>query len=74
LFWINVYLLGSLYYPVKLFGMELEIVQQGFALFALGLIWLYQGRQGAHSKEFQYFCYAFYPVHIAVLVLLSALL
>lgn len=74
LLWINVYLLGSLYYPVKLFGMELEIVQQGFALFALGLIWLYRGRQDAHSKGFQYFCYAFYPVHIAALVLLSALL
>ena len=72
LFWINVSLLGSMYYPVKLFGMELEIVQQGFALFSLALIWLYQGRQGAHSKGFQYFCYAFYPVHITILVLLTA--
>ena len=74
LYWINIHLLGSMYYPVNLFGIELEIVQQGFALLALGLIWLYQGRQGKHSKAFQYFCYAFYPGHIVILFLLSVLL
>ena len=47
-------LLGGLMYPVRLFGMELELCQQGFALLALVPIWLYRGRQGCHSKPFQY--------------------
>ena len=39
------------------------------ALLALVPIWLYCGRQGYHSKPFQYACYAFYPVHMLLLVL-----
>ena len=67
LLWINWELLGGLYYPVTVFGIELELVQQGFAMLALIPIWLYKGRQGHHSKPFQIACYAFYPVHILVL-------
>ena len=40
------------------------------ALLALVPIWLYRGRQGYHSKPFQYACYAFYPVHMLLLVLM----
>ena len=69
LYWVNVELLGGLMYPIRLFGMEFEICQQGLALLALLPIWLYRGRQGYHSKPFQYFCYAFYPVHMLVIVL-----
>ncbi len=69
---IHVQLLGGMYYTVQLFGMEFELVQQGFALLALIPIWLYQGRQGHHSKAFQYFCYAFYPGHMLILSLLAA--
>ena len=69
LYWINVVLLGGLMYPIRLFGMEFELCQQGLALLALVPIWLYRGRQGCHSKPFQYACYAFYPVHMLVLVL-----
>ena len=69
LYWINVELLGGLMYPIRLFGMEFELCQQGLALLALVPIWLYRGRQGCHSKPFQYACYAFYPVHMLVLVL-----
>ena len=57
-----------LMYPVQLFGMEFELCQQGLALLALIPIWLYRGRQGYHSKPFQYLCYAFYPVHMLLLV------
>ena len=60
---------GRLMYPVQLFGASFEICQQGFALLALVPIWLYRGRQGYHSRWFQYFCYAFYPVHMLVLAL-----
>lgn len=70
LYWVNVEMLGGLMYPVSLFGVEFEICQQGFALLALIPIWLYRGRQGYHSKPFQYSCYAFYPVHMLLLVLL----
>ena len=68
LYWLNVELLGGLMYPVQLFGMEFELCQQGLALLALIPIWLYRGRQGYHSKPFQYLCYAFYPVHMRLLV------
>ena len=68
LYWLNVELLGGLMYPVQLLGMEFELCQQGIALLALIPIWLYRGRQGYHSKPFQYICYAFYPVHMLLLV------
>lgn len=73
LYLINVHLLGSMYYPIDFFGMELHLVQQGLALFALIPIWLYRGRQGFHTKPFQYFCYAFYPAHIVVLLCIIAI-
>ena len=68
LYWLNVELLGGLMYPVQLFGMEFVLCQKGLALLALIPIWLYRGRQGYHSKPFQYLCYAFYPVHMLLLV------
>lgn len=74
LWFINVKLLGGYYFELSLFGHTVEVVQQGLALLALIPIELYRGRQGYHSKAFQYFCYGFYPVHMAVLVLISSLL
>ena len=73
LYWLNVVVLGGQMYPVTLFGREVELCEQGLALLALVPIWLYRGRQGYHSKAFQYACYAFYPVHILVLALLTML-
>lgn len=70
LYWINVELLGGYYYPIQIFGMEFELIQQGIALLALIPIWLYHGRKGIKSKVFQYGCYAFYPVHLLILGLL----
>lgn len=60
-------LLGGYYFTVTLFGHEFEIVQQGLAVLALVPIWLYRGRQGYHAKWFQWFGYAFYPLHMLVL-------
>ena len=70
LWFINIELLGGLFYPVELLGYELEIVQQGFALLALIPIWLYKGRQGYHSKTFKYICYGFYPAHMFIILLI----
>lgn len=67
LYFLNVKLLGGYCYVVPVFGYNIEVVQQGFALLALIPIWLYQGRQGIHNKFFQYFCYGFYPVHMLLL-------
>lgn len=64
---LHIRLLGGYCYVVSLGGHELQIVQQGFALFALIPIWLYRGRQGHHSRAFQYACYAFYPLHLLAL-------
>ena len=69
LYWVNVELLSGLMYPVTIFGTEIELCQQGLALLALIPIGLYRGRQGYHSKPFQYACYAFYPVHMLVIVM-----
>lgn len=69
LYFLNMELLAGLCYEIQVFGMELEVPQQGLALLALIPIWLYQGRQGLHSKPFQLFCYAFYPVHMLLLFL-----
>ena len=70
LYWLNVELLGGQMFLLTLFGREMELCEQGLALLALVPIWLYRGRQGHHSKVFQYACYAFYPVHMLVLSLL----
>jgi hypothetical protein len=70
---INILFLGGFGYGVtfRISGQSVELPLQGFALLALVPIWLYRGRQGYHSKPFQYFCYAFYPVHMLALFLLS---
>ncbi|MGN0505740.1 MAG: TraX family protein [Lachnospiraceae bacterium] len=70
LYILNINILGGYYYSVSIGGYELELVQQGFALLALIPIWLYHGRLGYHSKGFQYFCYAFYPVHLLLLYII----
>ena len=67
LYIINIEILGGYYYSVSIGGFELQIVQQGFALLALIPIWLYKGEKGYSSKWFQYFCYAFYPLHSLII-------
>ena len=62
--------IGGLSYEVTLLGNTFFFPQQCFALLALVPIWLYNGKQGYHSKWFQYVCYAFYPVHLLILGLL----
>ena len=68
---INFVLLEGLMIDINLFGFVLNIPQQGLAIFSLIPIWLYNGKQGRHSKAIQYACYAFYPVHMLVLSLLA---
>lgn len=64
---LHAWLLGGYYYEIHLLGLELEFPQQALALLALAPICLYQGRRGFGGKGFRWFCYAFYPLHMALL-------
>lgn len=74
LYYINVEYLKGYCFDVTVFGKTFTIVQQGFALLSLAFIWLYKGKQGKKNKAFQYFCYAFYPLHMVILWLLMTCL
>ena len=73
LWYINTELLGGYGYEIQLFGETYFLQRQAFAMLALIPIWLYRGRQGYHSKLFQYICYGFYPVHLLILGLIKML-
>ena len=66
---------AAVYWRASVIGLlktgELIIPLQGFALLAAPLLWLYNGEQGKHTKAIQYICYAFYPVHLTVIGILS---
>ena len=68
---INVFVMEGQVYPVTLLGMEFSVPQQTFALLALIPIWLYNGERGPDNKLIRRLCYAFYPAHMVVLVLLA---
>lgn len=65
--WMNVIAFKGEYIPLTVLGQCLEIPTQGFALFALIPIWLYNGKQGTRNKWSKYGAYLFYPVHILIL-------
>lgn len=71
LVWINVELMGGMSYVLTLWGREIWVPQQAFAVLALIPIWLYNGQRGPGGKKWQYFGYAFYPAHILILSLLT---
>ena len=67
---INLGMMGGRQFSLSLFGRVWELPQQGLALLALLPIWLYNGQPGRASRPLRLACYAFYPVHMAVLVFL----
>lgn len=69
--YFNLELMGGMSYIVELWGREIWVPQQAFALLALIPIWLYNGRRGPGGKKWQYFGYAFYPAHMLMLSLLA---
>lgn len=74
LWYINMEMLGGYSYQLNILGQTYFVARQGFAMLALIPVWLYRGRQGYHTKAFQYFCYWFYPVHLLALGLLKFIL
>lgn len=61
---------GGIAYEWTIMGTTVFFSKQWFAVLALIPIRLYNGKQGHRSKAFQYFCYAFYPVHMLILGLI----
>lgn len=56
--------------PISFAGLSLEFPTQGFAVFSLPFIWLYNGKKGAGGKTLRIFWYLFYPLHMLVLYFL----
>ncbi len=71
---INLEMMKGLVYPVEIFGRVFEIPEQGFAIFALIPIMLYNGKQGPKNKFTKYLFYTYYPAHMLILVGIKALL
>lgn len=69
MYYLNCVMLGGYIMHFTLFGAELSFPRQGLALLALIPIWLYRGRQGCRARWLQWLYYAFYPLHIVLLVL-----
>lgn len=63
MWYINCVMLKGQVIPVGSF----EVGVQSFALLALIPIWLYDGRKGIAGKEWKWFCYAFYPLHMLII-------
>lgn len=74
LYYVNFELLKGLVFPVSFLGGAVEVPQQGLAILALPILWLYQGRKGCRSRWFQWLCYGFYPAHMLLLWLIRHLI
>lgn len=72
--YVNMILIQGYSYPIDIAGYTYYFPQQGFALLSLIFIWLYNGKQGYHAKWFKIFCYAFFPLHMLILYLLTIVL
>ena len=68
---IHVFLFEGQNIIFEVFNHTIEFPVQGFAVFALIPIWLYNGKKGRSNKIMQYGFYAFYPVHMLVLYLIK---
>ena len=67
LWYINAEILSGFYYEWNVFGMEIEVGRQSFAMLALVPIWLYKGKQGLYNKAIKNLYYWFYPAHLLIL-------
>ncbi len=71
LYYLNTELIGGYGYELEIFGQNIFIVQQSFAVLALIPIWLYKGKQGPYNKFLKNLYYWFYPVHMLILALIK---
>ena len=74
LWYINTQILSGFYYEFEIFGTEIEILRQSFAIFAIVPIWLYKGKQGIYGKGIKALYYWFYPAHLFALWLIREII
>lgn len=74
MYWINCEMMMGMMIPITVFGLSFEVYKQGFAMLALPVIWLYNGKQGAYNKTIKNVYYWFYPVHLLILGVLMTVL
>ncbi len=68
---INFECIKGMVIPFEVFGLSFEFPQQGFAIFAMIPILLYNGEKGPNNKFIKFFNYAFYPAHMLLLWAIS---
>lgn len=69
--WLTI---GNYMFPLPFYDLaavDWKPTEQALAVLALIPIWLYNRKQGPHSRALQYVCYAFYPGHLLILGLLA---
>ena len=74
LWYINTEIISGFYYQWNVFGIDIEVLRQSFALFAIIPIWLYKGNHGLYGKGIKELYYWFYPVHLFVLWLIKQII
>ncbi len=71
---LNLFAFKGQMLPLSVAGLHFEIPMQGFAVFALLPIWLYNGKKGKGGKALRVFWYAFYPLHMLALYFLQQII
>lgn len=76
---INCVFFKGMFIPITIGGLTFEFVTQGFAVFALPIIWMYNGNKTRmasqkSNKIVQYGSYIFYPAHMLILYLLTTVI
>lgn len=64
---LNVVFFQGLSIPLTIFGWTYDFPTQGFAVFSLIFIWLYNGQKGSRNPGLQWVAYWFYPIHLFIL-------
>ncbi len=69
--YINLFAMKGQVFPTEIFGFLVNIPQQSAAVLALLPIWCYRGKKGYSNLVTKYAFYAFYPIHMLILGLIS---
>ncbi len=64
---LNITFFAGMTVGLTIFGHTFDFPTQGYAIFSLIFIWLYNGKKGTRNKWIQLGSYWFYPVHMLVL-------
>lgn len=69
---IAVYFSNQTFATPKINGLQYDLSVQFFAVIALVLIWLYNGKRGRNDLSVRYISYAFFPVSVLLLWFLAS--